>query len=320
MYTTLLPPANAVWGKVIFLHQFVILFTGGEYLTKYTPGTRYSPWTRQVHPPDQAGTPQDQAGTHSPRTRQVHPRRPGRYTPWDQVHLTGPGTPPGTRQVHPPGPGRYTPADQVGTPPGTRYTWLDQVHPQGPGRYTPRTRQVYPPDQAGTPPWTRQVHPPDHAGTPPGTRYTPPRTRYTPRPGRYTPWTRQVQPPNGTRQVHPPGTRQVPPRDQAGTPPGPGRYTPPGSTFWHMVNVRVVRILLECILVFTSVWHSFCRGGCLPPWRGVCIQGGFGQTPPPPPSTIGYGKTSGRYASYWNAFLFCNNSSLVTTDSSQLLP
>ena len=25
-----LPPANEVWGKVIFLHQFVILFTGGR--------------------------------------------------------------------------------------------------------------------------------------------------------------------------------------------------------------------------------------------------------------------------------------------------
>ena len=25
----LLPPANEVWGKVMFLHQFVILFTGG---------------------------------------------------------------------------------------------------------------------------------------------------------------------------------------------------------------------------------------------------------------------------------------------------
>ena len=25
----LLPPANEVWGKVKFLHQFVILFTGG---------------------------------------------------------------------------------------------------------------------------------------------------------------------------------------------------------------------------------------------------------------------------------------------------
>ena len=26
---TFLPPANEVWGKVIFLHLFVILFTGG---------------------------------------------------------------------------------------------------------------------------------------------------------------------------------------------------------------------------------------------------------------------------------------------------
>ena len=25
-----LPPANEVWGKVIFLHLFVILFTGGH--------------------------------------------------------------------------------------------------------------------------------------------------------------------------------------------------------------------------------------------------------------------------------------------------
>ena len=29
-YIVLLPPANEVWGKVIFLHQFVILFTGGH--------------------------------------------------------------------------------------------------------------------------------------------------------------------------------------------------------------------------------------------------------------------------------------------------
>ena len=75
----------------------------------------------------------------------------GRYTPQDQVHPPGAGTPLGTR---------YTPRDQVhplgqATPPGTRYTPQDQVHPPGPGtplgtRYTP---------------WD-QVHPP-------GTRYTP---------------------------------------------------------------------------------------------------------------------------------------------------
>ena len=28
-FNALLPPANEVWGNVIFLHQFVILFTGG---------------------------------------------------------------------------------------------------------------------------------------------------------------------------------------------------------------------------------------------------------------------------------------------------
>ena len=61
---SLLPPANEVWGKVIFLHLSVILFTGrgGEYLGRYTP---------------RAGTPP--TGTHPGRytLRQVHP--PGRY-------------------------------------------------------------------------------------------------------------------------------------------------------------------------------------------------------------------------------------------------
>ena len=58
--------------------------------------------------------------------------------------------------------------------------------------------------------------------------------------------------------------------------------------------------------VFTPVRQSFCSGA------GVCIQGGgvcirgVWQTRPPP---IGYYRirsTSGRYASYWNAFLFSN--------------
>ena len=54
-----LPPANEVWGKVIFLHLSVILFTGG--VPGQVPLGRYTPW----------------AGT-SPG--QVHP--PDRYTPW----------------------------------------------------------------------------------------------------------------------------------------------------------------------------------------------------------------------------------------------
>ena len=73
MSKSFLPPANEVWGKVIFLHLSVILFTGGEYLGRYPPG-RYTPGRsilQQVNPP---------AGT-SPW--QVHP--PSRYTP-QQVH------------------------------------------------------------------------------------------------------------------------------------------------------------------------------------------------------------------------------------------
>ena len=65
-----LPPANEVWGKVIFLHLSVILFTKGECLGRYNP---------------QVGTP----------PRQVHPL--ATYTPW-------PGTLPGQvppGQVHP---------------------------------------------------------------------------------------------------------------------------------------------------------------------------------------------------------------------------
>ena len=87
-----LPPTNEVWGKVIFLHLFVILFTGG------------SAW----------------AGTS-----------PGRYTPQDQVHPQGSGTAPGTRyppdQVPPWT--RYTPP-RPGTPPDQVHP-LDQVHPPG---------------------------------------------------------------------------------------------------------------------------------------------------------------------------------------------
>ena len=106
-----LPPANEVWGKVIFLHLFVILFTGG------VPGQVPS---GQVHPPDQVHSPW--AGT-PPQTR---------YTPPRQVHPPGggPGTP--LRQVHPPKdqvhpPGRYPP-DQVHlqtryTPPGSIACW-----------------------------------------------------------------------------------------------------------------------------------------------------------------------------------------------------
>ena len=102
----LLPPANEVWGKVIFLHLSVILFTGGGYPGMYTSHSRYTPW---------AGTPLGRytrwAGTPP---WQVHPQPPSRYTPM-QIHPRRyTATPPGRYP-----PGRYPLA---GTPPG-------QVHP-----------------------------------------------------------------------------------------------------------------------------------------------------------------------------------------------
>ena len=99
----LLPPTNEVWGKVIFLHLSVILFTGGGTWAG-TPWTGTPPW---------AGTP------------------PGRYTPWA-------GTPPG--QVHPPGrytpwagtpPSRYT-LPWAGTPPPAMHAGIRSTS----GRYT----------------------------------------------------------------------------------------------------------------------------------------------------------------------------------------
>ena len=45
----LLPPANEVWGKVISL-QMSVCPQGAEYLTRYTPRTRYTPQD-QVQPP-----------------------------------------------------------------------------------------------------------------------------------------------------------------------------------------------------------------------------------------------------------------------------
>ena len=95
--TQLLPPANEVWGKVIFLVACVKNpVYRGEYLDRYPPG-RYTPG--QVHPPGQVHHP---SGRYTPR--QVHPH------PWAGTLPLGRYTPPG--QVHP----------RAGTPPGAVYT------------------------------------------------------------------------------------------------------------------------------------------------------------------------------------------------------
>ena len=97
---------------------------------------------------------------------------------------------------------------------------------------TPPSLQVHPQDQ---------VHPPG-PGTPPETRYTPRKVNPSPE-TRYTPWD----------QVHPTGPstppKQVSPRT---------RYTPEQCMLGDTGNKRVVRILLECILVKIFVlFYSF---------------------------------------------------------------
>ena len=71
---------------------------------------------------------------------------------------------------------------------------------------------------------------------PPGTRENPPN---------------QADPPS---RENPPRTRENPPRQ--GEPPGPGR-PPPGRRLQHTVYERLVRILLECILVFHNSMLRF---------------------------------------------------------------
>ena len=107
--TLYLPPANEVWGKVIFSQVCVKNSVHSGGLLGQVP-----PWD-QVHPPDQVhspgpGTP---TGTRYTHWDQVHPPNqvpPGtRYTPWGQVHPLGQVQPHGTR--YPPGT-RYTPWEQ----------------------------------------------------------------------------------------------------------------------------------------------------------------------------------------------------------------
>ena len=101
-----LPPTNEVCEGYVFTRVCHSVHRGGSTWAG-TPQTRYTP-RDQVHPPG-SGTP-----------------------PWDQIHPLGPGTPPGPGtlpwdQVHPLGPG---------TPNRIWYTQWDQVQPP-PTRYTP---------------------------------------------------------------------------------------------------------------------------------------------------------------------------------------
>ena len=104
-------------------------------------------------------------------------------------------------------------------PPGTRYNPpCDQVPPGT--RYPPPRDQVHPRTRYTL---RDQVHPPDQVS---------PQTRYTPLP------CDQVPPPD---QVHPPRDQVLP------------TSCPEHRKMGDTVNVRTVRILLECIFVFSGV-------------------------------------------------------------------
>ena len=86
-----LPPANEVWGKVIFSETCVKNSVhGGGGLSQYMLGYHTPPDQAGTPPPkDQApprpGTPQDQAAPQSPQDQAGTP--PGAGTPWDQAPL-----------------------------------------------------------------------------------------------------------------------------------------------------------------------------------------------------------------------------------------
>ena len=93
---------NEVVAKVIFLHLFVILFTGGFCLSACwdtaPPRSRTPPPGADTPTPPGAATPQEQS---SPRTRP-----PGADTPWEETPPRD-QTPPGADT---PPPGKQTPA------------------------------------------------------------------------------------------------------------------------------------------------------------------------------------------------------------------
>ena len=73
-HSTLLPPANEVWGKVIFLHLFVILFTGGSASVHagIPPRTMHTP--RDHAPPGPCIPPgAEHAGRYGQHAGGTHP-------------------------------------------------------------------------------------------------------------------------------------------------------------------------------------------------------------------------------------------------------
>ena len=93
--TTIITGRNEVVAKVIFLHLFVILFTGGACL-RQTPPPEQTPLEQT--PPPQSRPPPGSGPPPSPLEQTPRSRHP----PWEQT------TPPGAD--HPPSPPKQTPA------------------------------------------------------------------------------------------------------------------------------------------------------------------------------------------------------------------
>ena len=77
----------------------------------------------------------------------------------------------------------------------------------------------------------------------------------------------------------------------------------------------------ECVWSGGHVWQGgICGGGCA--WQGACMAGGMldrgacmPHMLPPPPDTTRYGRSMrGRYASYWNSFLFYIRTIIAVSD------
>ena len=118
----------------------------------------------------------------------------------------------------------------------------------------------YPPPRADTPleQIPRSRHPPEQTHPPPGADTPTPQSRHPHPQSRHSPRSRHPleQTPPGAdipRSRHPPppsrhSPEQTPPRSRH---PSPEQTPPPGSRLQHTVNERPVRILLECILVWS---------------------------------------------------------------------
>ena len=70
---TYLPPANEVWGKVIFLHLFVILFMGGVCLSACWDTHPWADTPQEQTPPGTRHPPAEHAGRYSQRRGGTHP-------------------------------------------------------------------------------------------------------------------------------------------------------------------------------------------------------------------------------------------------------